>query len=59
MALHRLGQTETSRATLNRLREVMKDATAMPSEEDTAFLREAERLILGPPDALREDVFAP
>ena len=58
MALHRLGQTATSRATLNHLREVMKDPKAAGAENQ-AFLREAERLILGPPDALPEDVFAP
>jgi hypothetical protein len=43
---------------LNHLREVMKDSQAAGAE-DQAFLREAERLILCPPHALPEDVFAP
>jgi hypothetical protein len=59
MALHRLERTETSRTTLNHLREVMKNPQAAASAENQAFLREAERLILGPTAALPEDVFAP
>ena len=59
MALHRLGRTETSRATLNRLREVMRDPKATASMENQAFVREADLLILGPPHALPADVFAP
>ena len=59
MALHRLGQTETSRATLNHLREIMRDSQAAAGAENQAFLREAEAVLAGPTGELPADVFAP
>jgi hypothetical protein len=59
MALHRLGRTETSRATLKHLREVLRDSQAPPRAEDQAFLREAEAVLAGPIGELPADVFAP
>ena len=59
MALHRLGQTDASRATLDHLRGVMRDSQATASAENQAFLREAELLFFRPPAVLPADVFAP
>jgi aminoglycoside phosphotransferase family enzyme len=59
MALHRLGRTETSRATLNHLREVLRDSQAAASAENQAFLREAEAVLASPAGELPPDVFAP
>jgi WD40 repeat protein len=49
MAQHRLGQTETSRATLKRLREVMATRHAAANSENQTFLHEAEAVILYDP----------
>ena len=48
MALHRLRRTETSRATLKHLREVLGDSQAPARAEDQAFLREAEAVVAVP-----------
>jgi hypothetical protein len=47
MAHHRLGEKETARALLARLREVMKDPVWARPGSHQAFLREAEALIEG------------
>ncbi len=59
MALHRIGRTETSRATLSHLREIMSDSQAAANAENQAFLREAEAVLAGPAGELPADVFAP
>jgi hypothetical protein len=58
MTQHRLNQVEAARATLERLRELMKDPDIGVDDEDRASLREAEALILNLP-GLPGDVFAP
>ena len=58
MTQHRLDQVEAARATLERLREVMKDPKTAANEENQGFLREAESVILNSSD-LPEDVIAP
>ena len=58
MTQHRLNQVDAARATLERLRELMKDPDIGVDDEDRASLREAEALILNLP-GLPEDVFAP
>ena len=49
MAQDRLGQTEASRATLKRLREVMTARQAAANSENQTFLHEAEAVILYDP----------
>jgi hypothetical protein len=58
MTQHRLKQVEATLATLERLREVMRDPETAANEENRRFLREAESVILNSPE-LPEDVFAP
>ena len=57
MTQQRLNQTEAARATLERLREVMKDPKTAANAENQAFRREAESVILNSSE-LPEDVFA-
>jgi hypothetical protein len=58
MTQHRLHQEEAARASLERLREVMKDPKITANPENEEFLREAEAVILNSPE-LPEEVFAP
>jgi Flp pilus assembly protein TadD len=58
MTHQRLDQVEAARATLERLREVMKVPDRARIGENQEFLREAESVILKSPE-LPEDVFAP
>jgi WD40 repeat protein len=51
MAEHLLGQTDQARATLARLRELMKEPRWAHHQEATAFLGEAEALLQTPPSA--------
>jgi Flp pilus assembly protein TadD len=46
LSQHRLGRTDQARATLGRLRELMKRPERGRSEQDQKFLREAEALQL-------------
>jgi serine/threonine protein kinase len=58
MTRQRLGQGEVARATLEQLREVMKDPKTAVNAENQALLREAESEIRSPLE-LPQDVFAP
>jgi WD40 repeat protein len=58
MTQHRLNQPEVARATLRRLRAVMKEPEIAEVGENQDFLHEAETVILNSPE-LPEDVFAP
>jgi WD40 repeat protein/tRNA A-37 threonylcarbamoyl transferase component Bud32 len=58
MTQHRLNQGEAARATLQRLRELMKVPEIAANAENQGFLREAETVILNSPE-LPEEVFAP
>ena len=58
MTQHRLNQPEAARATLERLRAVMKDPDIADFDVNQDFLHEAETVILSSPE-LPEDVFAP
>jgi tetratricopeptide (TPR) repeat protein len=58
MAQLRLNQVAAARETLERLREVMKDPKTAANEENQAFLREAESVILNSFE-LPGDVIAP
>jgi hypothetical protein len=49
---------EAARATLERLRAVMKNPEIAANAENQGFLREAETVILNSPE-LPEEVFAP
>jgi WD40 repeat protein/serine/threonine protein kinase len=51
MAQFRLGRVEEARASLARLRELMREGRHAASQESQAFAREAEALIEGQPDA--------
>jgi hypothetical protein len=59
MTLHRLGRSETSCATLNRLRAVLRDPQVITSAEAQAFLREVEACLASPARELPDDVFTP
>jgi tetratricopeptide (TPR) repeat protein len=58
MTQHRLNRAEAARATLQRLRAVMKEPAIADAGENQDFLHEAETVILNAPE-LPEDVFAP
>jgi WD40 repeat protein len=58
MAQHRLDRVAAARATLQQLREVMKDPAIAADTENQGFLREAEMVILNAPE-LPDEVFAP
>ena len=58
MTQHRLDRVGAARATLELLRESMKDPVSGADEGNPGFLREAEAVILDLP-GLPEDVFAP
>jgi hypothetical protein len=58
MTQHRLNQVAAARATLERLREVMKGPNFAGNLENQGFLGEAESVMRNSPD-LPEDVFAP
>jgi hypothetical protein len=58
MTQRRLNQVGAARATLARLREVMKGPNTANDAENQEFLREAESVILNSPE-LPENVFAP
>ena len=47
MTQHQLGKKDEAKATLGRLREVMKQPSWVNGTEATRFLREAEELIEG------------
>jgi len=47
MPLHKLGRTEEAKATLDRLRNLLKDERFAQDEKAKAFLAEAEKLIEG------------
>ena len=57
LAQHRLGQSGQARATLGRLREVMKDPQQAGNPSSQAFLREAETIELD--RVFPADPFAP
>jgi WD40 repeat protein/tRNA A-37 threonylcarbamoyl transferase component Bud32 len=58
MTQGRLNQVQAARATLDRLRQVMKDPQFADNSEDQEFLSEAESVILSLTE-LPKDVFAP